>query len=896
MRFAVLVSLGLLGGALVASACHAVNGLDGYAFDAGSGASGVGGAGVGGAGVGGSGDFAISVRVEGLSTELALELNGAETIMADASGVFVFETRLAAADTYDVTFDSPLGETCSATEANGTVDSDVEVSVSCLPLVRPAFASAPAWLDYVDGSGSAPCNADNVTRYGDCIHGGERRVVYVPGAVDCDGVSGEDSLQSFVWSCDDSGPYVQLESDGLALDHGLKTVIDFAAGAFIAMNVDITAPTGVVTTEPAVWWDNPIVEAGGAPLDAAGTIYLVKTDPGQTVTAAGDRVAVVIDPNTMVTPAGGGSLEASNVSFVWLEGGMLTEAAALSATRMSVVRDIRLVGQLGLLNNVAAMVHGADISDGSPCIFASNNTGLAVEHADLYRCSRPADFQDGIGGYAFAISAAENSTSLRIQGANGFALDRATLANGANAGLNVTASSGVHVTRVLSMSNTTHGIRFDCSFCSLRHSTAALSSGSGFELSNAPVWVSNILAADNGIGIDALAGLTAIGRNWVAVSQRRAMMPIDLRVGVSNLVLHGEVWLGGSGNDCMVDGASTGITAGCTAAGPSMFTLMSGSADGMFVGKVSNDVANESDTNGQVGYTATLNWTRFDRPTRAWGVNGSPFPHLTNQGRCEDGDFCRIWDFRLTSNNSAARDLNPAPPDGNHTATIDGQTFLLDAIEILSDGIGDEDTLCENQRALPVHAQRRRVPRSRRGHDAAVRRRRHQRRDAVRTRDQRKLTCHDDAVSVGIDMRRGLAAKQERRKARAAAGRIVGVADVPAVLQLQTRVGALPQPGSIVHAREIGLRWCLIGARQKIEREAVRLDRLRRQEAHAERVAVEGDRAFRIEHAQGDMTDARRRRCHQRLAGEGVLQQLDGVALAVAEVAQITDVAKLRRL
>lgn len=684
-------------------ACHLVNGLDGYTFD-GEGGAGGGGAGAGGGsgGIGGEGaTFAVSVQVEQLSTALSLSLNGAETLPIDADGAHTFETRLADGATFSITFDDPSGEACVADTPTGMVaGEDVVVTVTCTPLVRPLFLDAPDWLDFTNAAGDGPCETSTATRYTDCAHGGERRAVYVPGADDCAGVGGVDMLGAFSWSCDDSGPHVQLVSAGLRAGVGLTSLIDFAAQSFSDNSVTITTPNGDITTEPASWWGNAFAVADGTTThDQAGTIYLVLDDPLAGLTVDGDRVALVVDTATTITPAAGPSLTATGVDFVWLEG-EVDRGVSISDTMFAVLRNARFRGDATFQSNTATLVHGVEIFDGTVCLDAGDNTGLAVEHAMFHGCNRPARFLNGTGGYLREVIAANCQTAVLIGTADGFAVDRVTLSGFAVAALLVQTSTGVHMTRVIAAATDGDAIRLDVSDSSLRGATAVLAAGRGFHLGGTGLWLSNLLAVNTGRGIDA-ENLTTRGRNWVSVRNHHAVEAINLEVSDSDVILDGVMKLGGSDTNCVVVN-STGIENGssCLDADASTFTLSTPAnpaTNGIFEAKVNQDDSrNGSDTAGSAPYADDLDWLRFDSVTRGWGINGSTFPNIDHQGRCSPTNSdCRIWDWTLRSNNSVAYNQNGVPT-GDDVGVVNGETFLINAIELLGDGVGDDDNLCES--------------------------------------------------------------------------------------------------------------------------------------------------------------------------------------------------------
>ncbi|HLV22220.1 MAG TPA: hypothetical protein VKZ49_15110 [Polyangiaceae bacterium] len=140
---------------------------------------------------------------------------------------------------------------------------------------------------------------------------------------------------------------------------------------------------------------------------------------------------------------------------------------------------------------------------------------------------------------------------------------------------------------------------------------------------------------------------------------------------------------------------------------------------------------NASDAVGAAAFDSILDFHRFDRPLRGYTKdgatgNGLPFPGPTFRGPCLTGQACRIWDYNLSTLDVYLRerltwptsDNNKLPLTVTHTfssavddvgvcAEIPGAgwddesdrcsiTFLNQALELLGDGIGNDNGLCES--------------------------------------------------------------------------------------------------------------------------------------------------------------------------------------------------------
>ncbi|MFC1609729.1 right-handed parallel beta-helix repeat-containing protein, partial [Myxococcota bacterium] len=128
-------------------------------------------------------------------------------------------------------------------------------------------------------------------------------------------------------------------------------------------------------------------------------------------------------------------------------------------------------------------------------------------------------------------------------------------------------------------------------------------------------------------------------------------------------------------------------------------------------GKVSSDdIVNQSDDNGTGVQSMITDWSGFESAYRFWGVDGSTFPTDTNRGRCV-GDTCRIWDVALSATDIQLYNISgifiadapcPVSASGDEALTdyqTPPNTFLANATELVLDGAGDDDGLCESNEA-----------------------------------------------------------------------------------------------------------------------------------------------------------------------------------------------------
>jgi hypothetical protein len=242
---------------------------------------------------------------------------------------------------------------------------------------------------------------------------------------------------------------------------------------------------------------------------------------------------------------------------------------------------------------------------------------------------------------------------------------------------------------------------------------------------------SNVLSVNGGVGW--LGDGTSLGTfpqlNFNSVVTDNATAGISLALNIDWFQFSGVLKVGsnaGSG-DCSIVAGAKGITNACAMAnGSTAAVTVGGSAAATFVGRVASDAANTTDTAGAATYATTLDFSAFDNPERAWGLAGAgAWPHVSQQGPCKGTSACAIYDWSLRAADTLARNITPLP-SGNDTLTsiyvntpsptaqancdYDDPgtvfsttpiahcetTFLRGAVEIVDDGIGDDDTLCES--------------------------------------------------------------------------------------------------------------------------------------------------------------------------------------------------------
>ena len=692
------------------------------------GAAGSGGL-VGGGGQGGQGPsgYTIGGTVAGLSGgTLVIENSGGDELTVSVDGPFAFETPLEDGAGYEVTIAEQPAEPaqiCTVSRGAGTVDgADVtDVVIACLGAVQPLYSTAGAdWNDYVDNDGATRLGASDQScpasggGYGACIHGGELRVVEVPGKSACTDLSASDELGAFRWICSDEGGSARMVSTGLELEAGLSDLVDFAEGAWRENRVTVSEGSTLYAVSPwSVWWGNAVeVDDDGGELGDEGTVYLVTSSPSPQYEIAASKVALAVDPAIVLswTAPGQGVVWAEDQKHLWFEGAIDAAGAWWG------------VGWQGVSFSV---VRHAEIS-------GADSGGVAV---GLYLSGSSDNLIHGLvaansGGPGVLLgSESDRNTVLRL-----------AATNGGNAGVVVGESHNNVLANAMAAANSSGGI-------------VVLGGGQGNAVLGASVANSSAVAVhvDAGgsrttVAMTAAAnnggpGLRLTGTSSTLADIAVAMCVPGVQVEGGGNYFTGFVKLGNPLLDCQVDGSPVdpGMDGSCAPQGASDFTLRTQiSLSSTFVAKVAvDDAENASDTDGAAELVDITDWTSFDNGFRGWGIDGGAFPSSDHHGPCAGLNVnCRIWDWSLAEAD-ADGDPNgggegvPGPallevlelPTGDDTlvhiwagsATSQAQcdalvlgsvyhqpdetcrtTHLRRAVEIVGDGVGNENLLCES--------------------------------------------------------------------------------------------------------------------------------------------------------------------------------------------------------
>jgi cysteine-rich repeat protein len=523
-------------------------------------------------------------------------------------------------------------------------------SFQCLPYsIEPLYPLNRNWNSYIQHDPSrdayhqrdVACLGNEPGGPGACLHAGLKLRAPMPVRfTSCIGLSLRDALGAFNWVCDDTGGTVVFYLEGLKGDRGLRDLV--LATGWRPNHVILNNGAADVFTGPdEVWWNNPVVPLPATgPLSAAGAIYVLDASVSRAVTYdLATRAA-------LVTLAGATLIDAvvrTSGNFTWIEGQFdaagTGEAISLSSTRFSVVRRV--------------------------------------------------------------IVAHSTSNLINLSNASANVLSQITASNADWNGIQLSSSTNNSLSNVLVASTNWTGITFSTSSNNntISQLTTAYNNWNGIEInrSNDNLFsnVATLRSDWYGLSIGWGSGGPTSGNTFAQSAFDRYFIE-NSATNMNSASFTGNLLLGGActGSFCAGQPGNTATVHQNVA------------MNNAPIGAVTNDAVNPNDNNqGQADLANVTDWVRFENTMRAWGSTG------TEPGFCEMG-ICQVYDWSLraadttirntsgsgASQNAAFADRQPCPvqASGNATLTGGGGTFLRSAIEILADGVGDEDGLCES--------------------------------------------------------------------------------------------------------------------------------------------------------------------------------------------------------
>ena len=617
----------------------------------------------------------------------------------------------------------------STTTSNSTAASYLGTLTSTVQSIYPS--NGANWNDYINytSSSSGPYAQDDVAcngaisgnAYAACIHGGEKLKIEVP-LSSCSGLSGRDNLRVFDWVCETNGSEIIFYTKALKKGKGLKDLVD--ATEFKDNYFEVVSSNQVVyDTNPEKWWSNTVQAApdssgGQQVLGSNGTIYTVSTTSSSMgYLFAVDKVSLVTLNDAYLDDGGQGSNCTGNethicltgIDFVWIEADLKGDDSAFVNIKINAVDYTRIHGSQVYAANVAIRI------DSSNNYLISENKIHSAQYGIILDTVTDSVVIDntlmdlGTDGIRFTNGSVRNTIYNNTIGSigrygvyllsnsTGNYFSRVKIANNYGSGIiSNTSTNALGFITSINHEASANGIFAEGDSLTIFQTFLANNTASGLTLNTqaSSSTVAQVLAYSNGS-----YGINSTGNDN------------SFRTGF---------YYGSNGtSDCQNTGTNNEIDGACNFnVGTASAPVTAVDASSSFIGMITtDDSSNFADASGVATSTTidTTNldfsdWVTFESNYRLWGVDGSTFPNADNRGHCTS-DTCHIWDLRLNSSDTAARNINgtftagsacPSSVSGSNPDNyIEGilGTHLVNAFEIVGDFIGNENSLCESNEA-----------------------------------------------------------------------------------------------------------------------------------------------------------------------------------------------------
>ena len=578
-----------------------------------------------------------------------------------------------------------------AKDSMGNVSTSVSTSWRSVASVTVGarFAAAVNWMDYVKVSNTAQACDNTINGYYNCLHGGEKKTITVTGENSCTGLSAYDVLGVFTWTCV-AGTPVSFITKEVKSGKGLKDLVT-ATGWINNRVFVIKNGNPLKASTYSAWWSNTVTalptSTGPTNTDigaVSGTIYVVASDQtsfGYNILS--NKTAVVVK-STATLKLDAAVTDNCTLPFTYDPWTCLFMGSTNS--------------ELGSYSWFEGSFHANGNTTGILWI------GWMARHFVLY--------ESQVFGFRYAMYGAIRSDLIR---GNVLALNAVGFSNATNNSLYSTYRENKFINSFLELS---HGSQSNIISQNL------IFSQFGFEI---PLNSNNVLAYNTVVSSGAvnLVVNTSAARNTVhnylnsgellliSGSDRTTLSHVaadNFTVagsGATNFKISGNLAM----NTCNIALApNDGINSSCALIAPSNGTIVSiSSPNNSFLGRITAD-SNFTGYNSSTGidYSTITNFTKFDSFFTGW-LDAANFA-------CETGDTCFLYSSKIKSTDSVilnksgnlsstnaafptlSTDLCPAEVHGNITATDQlstPNTYLLNAMEIIGDEIGDDNGLCE---------------------------------------------------------------------------------------------------------------------------------------------------------------------------------------------------------
>ena len=689
--------------------------------------------------------YTIGGTITGLTTgTLVLQNNGANDLSVGGSATsFQFISQVTAGATYSVRVKQhPIGLVCNLTNLSGTVTANVtNITVTCTTAVVIRHYTPPTetqWLhyikrngsDYLTATGELCAETETGNYFQACINTAEVRKFDIPNETSCNNFTVEDNLKAFYWICKANTNSLTFYSTGLREVKFLSDLIDWTTAPdwkLMKLTVKLSGAVFAETSSTRWWATAPTVTSidrddfssiAGPRLYVITSNITTPTSTGysfsQSNTALVVKPGVVITVGTNIATTSLFSFPTANTAFFWMEGEFDMNSRPVSVgihvtKNFTVLRNVKLrnmncsagppalsgfaiqilssknyLHHLNLNNSIGgcgSVTHGIDLGDTGTLSAKDTilqNLMLANHHQNGIRIQNPNSSNNTLIGIT---SFANINGILNATGGGPLAIFNVTLANNDGAGLASAIWSGLtnlYLQNLIAINNANEGFQM---------------SVPGTPATSVTLTAQNLISHSNGTG----STLTSVSlQNFASGSVSRF-------TGVFK-----------SNENCNIGSAFAGLDPApaitCRGTGDSDYnsniTLNQPITSPLittttFVGAGVADTGWTAATG--ITYANSLNWTNFTNLFRGVGLSNTSFP-VSTRGRCTGtapNTTCFLWDWSLLSGDTIARNANLSSggtgcPTAATAITHSTTTFLRNTVEILGDGIGDDDGFCES--------------------------------------------------------------------------------------------------------------------------------------------------------------------------------------------------------
>ena len=630
--------------------------------------------------------------------------------------------------TFYVAVSDPYGNTVCSQLAT----TNQSVIYKFISEVVPVAANSGNWNNYYEISNLSQCPTYSPTR--NCVHGGERKKYLVPGQTSCNNLAATDSLLAFYWECDDTDPSgdVYFYSQGLNKDKGLRDLLN--AASWKPMSLTVTSSgSGLITTTSNTWWtnpvlplDNPSTATGVAPASGFWAGYWDLTTSYGIYTFSADQTGEpgysIIDVNGVegVAMVGLGTNKinlalsytnncrsGSYKTGICFSGGNYNWIENLEATNATGFNHFieKTAGEFLVAREINSMV--------SPLYFDSSFS----EYKDISVSSTNGNgisFRSTYSRFNRIISNNNNGSGVSF---DTFSSAQFNILNNFKALNNGTTGISIGGSTIANNLFSTTGIQFGSNFIS--HNLTNLNSESvGLSLNNIfDGQLSNYLSINANRSIYAGFGSNGVFNfhNIAIVSDGNFSSEGAIKSENNpslSLNFTGDVLLGDQIKDCDINPAVTTNLIGnsttgfnCNTSDPNLNLITGASANNTLLGFVPSDSANGSAIPGSgfINYGAITDWENFDNWYRGFTRAGSTtFIDNANDERCDGSEICGLFDASLKTGDTGvaggpvALGTNQCPGSEDYFSSTTTGNYLMNAVEIMEDFIGNDDGLCQS--------------------------------------------------------------------------------------------------------------------------------------------------------------------------------------------------------